>query len=261
MTSGAAIARWRLLAAAPVILLAGAAAAQVPDWRAAAPALPLDGEVRPLRAPVAIGGAAWGPWRRLCREQTLRPGRPPQRDCLTIAEARIEGDTARLTFAQEATGLRIAAVRGADGRVTEFAAPRPPGSSAPADEAREGLVASWRAQFATLSLERRRIAPQEAFPMPVEGSAATGRCRAEGVSAIGGRQVLVARCAVELAGRLRGNGPPTEVAIFARLAIDVPTGMVAAQGYATRVETFTEAAGGARRSSGVVVTPSRVVLE
>ncbi len=167
----------------------------------------------------------------------------------------------RLTLAQEATALRIAATRGADGRVTEFAAPRPPGSSAAADEARDGLVASWRAQFATLSLERRRIAPQEAFPMPVEGSAETGRCRAEGVSAIGGRQVLVARCAVELAGRLRGNGPPAEVAIFARLAIDVATGMVAAQGYATRVETFNETAGGARRSSGVVVTPSRVALE
>jgi hypothetical protein len=37
--------------------------------------------------------------------------------------------------------------------------------------------------------------------------------------------------------------------------------MVAAQGYATRMETFTEAAGGARRSNGVVVTPSRVTLE
>jgi hypothetical protein len=261
MTSGARIVPRRILAAVAALLLAGTAAAQAPDWRAAAPALPLEGEVRPLRAPVAIGGAAWGPWRRLCREQTVRPGRPPQRDCLTVAEARIEGEAVRLTLAQEATGLRISATRGADGRVTEFAAPRPPGSSAAADQAREGLVAAWRAQFATLSLERRRIAPQEAFPMPVEGSTASGRCRAEGVSAIGGRQVLVARCAVELAGRLRGNGPPAEVAIFARLAIDVATGMVAAQGYATRVETFAEAAGGARRSSGVVVTPSRVMLE
>ncbi|WP_198378343.1 hypothetical protein, partial [Neoroseomonas rubea] len=143
----------------------------------------------------------------------------------------------------------------------EFAAPRPEGSGAAADAARDGLVAAWRAQFATLSLERRRIAPAEDFPMPVEGSATGGRCRPEGTSAIGGRAVLVARCGVELAGRLRGSGTTMQVAISARLAIDTATGMVAAQGYATRMETFTDIAGGGRRSSGVVVTPSRVLLE
>ncbi|MBP0465750.1 hypothetical protein J5Y09_17615 [Roseomonas sp. PWR1] len=243
------------------LALAGPAAAQAPDWRASAPPLPLDGEVRPLRAPVAIGGTAWGPWRRVCREQTLRPGRPMQRDCLTVAEAQAEGDAVRLSLAQEATGLRIAARRGADGRVTEFSAPRPQGSGAAADAARAGLVAAWRAQFETLSLERRRVAPGEDFPMPVEGSAATGRCRPEGTAAIGGRAVLVARCAVELAGRLRGSGATMQVAIAARLAIDTATGMVAAQGYATRMETFTEATAGGRRSNGVVVTPSRVMLE
>jgi hypothetical protein len=68
--------------------------------------------------------------------------------------------------------------------------------------------------------------------------------------------VVVARCAVELAGPLRGSGAEARIAIFARLAVDVPSGMIVAQGYATRIETF---AGG--RSNGVVVAPSRVVLE
>ena len=71
------------------------------------------------------------------------------------------------------------------------------------------------------------------------------------------RTVVVARCAVELAGRLRGGESDARVAIFARVAVDVATGMVSAQNYATRIETF--AANG--RSNGVVVTPSRVFLE
>ena len=71
------------------------------------------------------------------------------------------------------------------------------------------------------------------------------------------RAVLLARCGVELAGRLRGGEAEARVAIFARLAIDTATGMVAAQGYATRIETFRPDG----RSNGVVVTPSRVVLE
>lgn len=238
-------------------LLAGSALAQQGDWRAAAPALPLDGPVRAATAPVAIGGLAWGPWRRICREQTLRPGRPPQRDCLAVAEARPEAGGTRLVLRQEATGLRISAFRTEDGRVTEFAAIRPDGSAPPPEPARDGLLAAWRTQFAAISMERRTLGPREDFPMPVEGSPRGGLCRVEGNGSIGQRPVLVARCAVELAGRLRGGEAEARVAIFARLAVDTATGMVAAQGYATRIETF--AADG--RSNGVVVTPSRVVLE
>lgn len=243
--------------AAALLLLAAPAAAQPGDWRAAAPVLALDGAVRPLSAPVAIGGAAWGPWQRLCREQATRPGRPMQRDCLAVAAARPEAGGMRLTLVQDQVGLRISALRGSDGRVMEFAALRADGGAAPPEAARDGLVAAWREQFATLSLERRRIAPREDVPLPVAGSARGGTCRPEGTAALGGRPVLVARCAVELAGRLRGGGSEARVAIFARMAIDIATGMVAAQGYATRIETF----GADGRSNGVVVTPSRVVLE
>jgi hypothetical protein len=243
--------------AVAVLLAAAPAAAQPGDWRAAAPVLALEGTVRPLAAPLAIGGTAWGPWRRLCREQATRPGRPAQRDCLTVAEARPDAGGMRLTLVQEQLRLRVSALRGADGRLVEFVAVGAEGAPAPPDPARDGLVAAWREQFATLSLERRRIAPREDVSLPIAGSARGGTCRPEGTVALGGRPVLVARCAVELAGRLRGGESEARVAIFARIAIDIATGMVVAQGYATRIETF--AANG--RSNGVVVTPSRVVLE
>ena len=240
--------------AAALLLVAGPAAAQ--DWRAAAPVLPLDGPVQALPGAVAIGGSAWGPWRRLCREQQERAGRPLRRDCLTVAEARVEGEAMRLTLVQDGTGLRVAARRDVEGRVTEFAAQRADGSAPAADAARDGLLAAWRAQFETLSLTRRRIAPREQFRLPVEGSPQGGRCRAEGLATIRGRPALAAHCAIELAGALRGSGAEARVGIFARVAVDVASGMIVAQGYATRIETF---AGG--RSNGVVVTPSRVVLE
>ena len=237
--------------------LATPALAQTTDWRSAAPLLPLQGAIRQITTPIAIGGAGWGPLRSICREQTARPGRPPQRDCLTVAEVRPERGGTRLLLVQERSGLRIAALRGTDGRITEFAAIQPDGTAPPPDEARDALLANWRAQFATLSLPVRRIAGREDFAMRVEGAAQGGTCRAEGQSTIGQRPVVVARCAVELAGRLRGGDSDARVAIFARVAIDVATGLVSAQGYATRIETF--AANG--RSNGVVITPSRVVLE
>ena len=213
--------------------------------------------MRPLGAPLAIGGTAWGPWRSICREQATRPGRPMQRDCLSVAEARPEAGGMRLTLLQEGVGLRISVLRTAEGRIADFSALRPDGSPAPPDAARDGLLAAWRQHFASLSLERRRILPGEDVALPIEGSPRGGTCRPEGTAALGGRPVLVARCAVELAGRLRGGDSEARIAIFARIAIDIAAGMVVSQGYATRIETF--GAGG--RSNGVVVTPSRIVLE
>ncbi len=248
----------RLIPLLPLLLLPlPAAAQQTADWRAAAPALPLQGAIRPIVSPVAIGGAGWGPWRRICREQTTRPGRTPERSCLTVVEIRPERGGTRIVLAQDSSGLRIAALRGADGRITEFFAVQPDGTAPPPDEARDALLATWRAQFATLSLPVRNITGREDFTMRVEGQARGGSCRAEGLATVAQRQVVVARCAVELAGRLRGGESDARVAIFARVALDVATGLVSAQGYATRIETF--APNG--RSNGVVITPSRVTLE
>lgn len=245
------------MAGLALALLAGTALGRTADWRSAAPPLPLDGAVRPAAAPVALGGAAWGPWRRICREQNADPRRPPRRDCLTVAARQEEAGATRLTLVQDGTGLRIGLRRDDEGRVTDFAALLPDGRPAPPDAARDGLLAAWRSQFDQLSLTRRVIRPRQDFPLPVPGSAQGGICRPEGQATLGGRGVLVARCAVELGGRLRGGESQARIAIFAHVALDVATGMVAAQGYATRIETF----GGGGRSNGVVVTPSRVFLE
>jgi hypothetical protein len=174
-----------------------------------------------------------------------------------VAEARPEAGGMRLTLVQERAGLRISALRTAEGRIAEFAALGADGAAAAPDAARDALLVAWREQFATLSLERRRVAPREDFALPVDGSARGGTCRPEGSAAIARRPVLVARCAVELAGRLRGGAAQARIAIFARVAVDTATGMVAAQGYATRIETF----GPDGRSNGVVVALSRVTLE
>jgi len=244
-----------LIVAAPAAALAQGAPAQPPDWRIVAPALTLEGPVRPLAGPVQLGGSAWGPWRNLCREQATQAGRPPQRDCLAVGEARAEGPAMRLTLVQPRSGLRVSALRTVEGVVSEFRAVRSDGSPPPPDAGRDGLVAYWRAQFAAVSLRRQAVTARDGFSMPIEGSPRGMACLAEGTSAVGGRPVLVARCEVALTGRLRDS--ETRVAIFARIAVDVPTAMVVAQSYATRIETF----GATGRSNGVVVTPTRVTLE
>jgi hypothetical protein len=126
----------------------------------------------------------------------------------------------------------------------------------PPDAARDGALVPWRRQFESWSLTARRLAPGAIFEMPIPDQARGATCRPEGLSRLSARQVLVAICAVELAGPLGNTGQEARIAIAGRVAIDVPTGMIAAQGYAARIETFN---GG--RSNGVVVLPSRHWLE
>ncbi|MFM8616031.1 MAG: hypothetical protein ACKOC9_15230 [Alphaproteobacteria bacterium] len=233
--------------------LCGASAyAQAPDWRSVAPPLPLSAPVTPATAPVAIGGAAWGPWRKLCREQWDRLDRAPRRDCLNVAG--VERDTparaTRLMLAPEALrGERLAVLRRDDGGITSF-------THEPPDAARDGALLPWRRHFESWSLTARRIAVGGTFELPVPDSPRGVTCRAEGLSRIEARQVLVAICAVELAGRLGNRGEEARIAIAGRIAIDLPSAMIVAQGYASRIETF---AGG--RSNGVVITAARHWLE
>lgn len=256
-------ARWRPRAGAALLLalLAAPAAAQAPDWRAAAPALPLQGPLRPITTPVAIGGVGWGPWRHICREQTDRPGRAPTRDCLTVAAVQPEPGGTRLVLVQDRTGLRMSVLRGTDGRIGGFAALRADGTNLPPDEARDGLLAAWRDQFATLSLQAQRIVARQIYELPIPGSGRGMSCRAHGMGTIAQRRVLVATCGIELAGSMGSASVPMEVHIAALMAVDVETGMVANQSYATRIERFATTPEGQRRSVGVVVNPSRVFLE
>ena len=242
---------WRLVVFALSFFSAGAFA-QAPDWRTAAPPLPLSTPITAMTAAVSVGGAAWGPWRKLCREHWERLDRTPRRDCLNVAavERDASARAARISLAPEVLrGERLAVMRRDDGAITSF-------THEPPDAARDGALAPWRRHFESWSLTARRIQPNATFNLPVPDSPRGVTCRPEGLSRIGARQVLVAICAVELAGGLGNTGQEARIAMVGRIAIDVPTGMIVAQGYASRIETFR---GG--RSNGVVITAARNVLE
>lgn len=230
----------------------GGALAQAPDWRSAAPPLPLTAALRPISGPVAIGGSGWGPWRKLCREQWERLDRAPRRDCLTVTSAERDAPARgwRLILAPLALGgERLSVLRRDDGSIAEF-------THSPPDPARDGALRPWQRHVESWSLTARRIAPGAPFELHVPENPRGITCRAEGLSQIGARQVLVAICAVELAGSLGNTGQQARIAIAGRIAIDIPTAMIVAQGYATRIETFTN-----ERSNGVVITAARDGLE
>jgi hypothetical protein len=233
--------------------LCGASAfAQAPDWRSVAPPLPLSAPVTPITAPVAIGGVAWGGWRKLCREQWERLDRAPRRDCLNVAgiERDAPARATRLILAPEALrGERLAMLRRDDGGIVSF-------THEPPDAARDDALLPWRRHFESWSLTARRIPSGVTFELPVPDSPRGVTCRPEGLSRIAARQVLVAICAVELAGRIGNTGQEARIAMAGRIAIDLPSAMIVAQGYASRIETF---AGG--RSNGVVVTAARHWME
>jgi hypothetical protein len=102
---------------------------------------------------------------------------------------------------------------------------------------------------------------REVFDLQVRDSARGMRCRTEGTAAVNGRAAVVLMCGVELAGAMGSSATYMEVQISARMAVDTATGMVIAQSYATRVERFSVAADGRRRTVGAVVTPTRVTME
>jgi hypothetical protein len=233
-------------------LSSAGAAAQTPDWRSAAPPLPLTAPITPITAAVSIGGTAWGPWRRLCREQWERLDRTPRRDCLAVAgvERDAPARAARISLAPEVLrGEKLAVLRRDDGGITSF-------THDPPDAARDGALTPWRRHFESWSLTARRIQPSVTFELPVPDNPRGVTCRPEGLSRIEARQVLVAICAVELAGRLGNTGQEARIAMAGRIAIDLPSAMIVAQGYASRIETF---AGG--RSNGVAITAARHWLE
>jgi hypothetical protein len=201
---------------------------------------------------VAIGGVAWGGWRKLCREQWERLDRAPRRDCLNVAgiERDAPARATRLILAPEALrGERLAMLRRDDGGIVSF-------THEPPDAARDDALLPWRRHFESWSLTARRIPSGVTFELPVPDSPRGVTCRPEGLSRIAARQVLVAICAVELAGRIGNTGQEARIAMAGRIAIDLPSAMIVAQGYASRIETF---AGG--RSNGVVVTAARHWME
>ena len=237
---------------AACLLLAGAAQAEDrAALMARAPAMPLDGAVAPLAGPVAVGGAGWGPFRRLCVAQAMLrpsdgqelPSAPPT--CIDVIGARREGEVWRLALRTDrvrgTARVDFATTRDAEGRVGEAEITIPPGVPEPPVEMMARLRAIFRIAIQAHGVERTTLGPGGAFLMPlpvgaidpgmrIEGGGLA--CRAEGESAVGGRRVVVAACAARGGGE-ESPGRAMTIEIAGRFAIDVETGMVLRHGYAS----------------------------
>jgi len=231
------------------------------------------GRLVPLEAPLEVGRAGWGPFGRVCTETSdLNRGSPRAGPTLCL----------RLRAAREAAGWRVhaqpeargtaagplyAMLRRDDGTVSEVTA-EPPGGTAPlTPEQRAGLLATGRATLESLGIPRQRLTPGARFTLPLprvtEGQGDTGRgldCLPEGRASLGGREVVAARCLARLEGRLTPTALGS-VIVAGQFAVDVETGLLVGQSYATRVETFTTTPGQPPRSNGVVMTLSRTRIE
>ena len=85
-------------------------------------------------------------------------------------------------------------------------------------------------------------------------------CVPESRAILAGRAVVVARCLTRLEGNLGANAT-AQVVIAGNFALDIETGLLLAQGYATRIETFDTTGGRAPRSNGVLITTTRTRIE
>lgn len=217
---------------------------------ARAPAITLDGALSPLTAPVAVGGAGWGPFTRLCvRRMLVAPdGREfPASDptCLQVTEAREESGVWHLTLStgplQNGIGVTFTLTRDAAGQVGPADFTVPEGLPAPPPEMVGRLRAVFRAMVRAHAVEPLRVAPGEGFVMDLplgdvmEGLQVEGggfACQPEGTGTIAGRSVVQAACTLRATGELR-PGRPMEIAAAGRFALDVATGLVLRHGYAS----------------------------
>lgn len=263
--------RWRSLL---ILLLAlpHQALAQGAEVMRLAPPIPGLSRITPLAAPVEVTRAGWGPFRRLCTEYTRHPGRAAHvaRTLCLEAVAVAEPGGWRVQVQPEAIGTAASpsyAMRRADDGVVSDVTATPPAGSAPLrPEQRAGLQASARVLLESLGIRRQVLMPGATFALPlpqtVEGQQASRglNCLPEGRARLSGRDVVVARCLARLEGRLTDTATGS-VTIAGSFAIDIETGVLLGQGYATRTETFTAPQGQAPRSNGVVLMTALTRLE
>jgi hypothetical protein len=221
-----------------------------------APALELGGPVAAMNAPVTLGGAGWGPFRRMCVDRRGaarddRPGPLTSASCLEVVEADEQaGGVWRLTLRVEPRGGRhpisFTVTRDGRGQVGEAELHIPPGLDRPPPEVAAHLAQVLRTAVAANAMERTEVRPAAGFimPLPLEGVAPDIRylegerglaCTPQGLVAINGREALVASCA----GRAQFDQAPgtTTVGLGGHFAIDTGTGMVVRHSYATHIVT------------------------
>ncbi len=217
---------------------------------ARAPRLGLEGKVAALTAPIEIGGAGWGAFRRLCvARMVVRPdgGETPEseKSCVTVAGATREGATWRLTMRtgpiRGGPSLEFSTSRDAGGIVGPVAVEIPAGQPAPPPEKLERLRGVLRLLVAVHGLPRMTVTPGVPFAMTlplgdvgadlkVDGGGFA--CRPEGTARRNGRAVLVAACSARGREEL-AEGWTATVDMAGRFAIDVETGMVLQHNYAS----------------------------
>lgn len=241
---------WRLSLVAMVLAAGTALAEDRAALMARAPEIALDGPVSPLAGPVQLGGAGWGPFRRLCVARAVlgdggreTPAAPPS--CLVVEEARAEGAVWHLALRTDPVGgrprVQFTTTRDGRGDVGPVTIAVPDGVAAPPPAMMERLRAIFRAAIAAHGVERVEVAAGGRFLMPlplgevtpdlrVEGGGFA--CVAEGEARVGGRRVVVAACGAPARGEVSpGRAMTLEVA--GRFAIDVETGLVLRHGYAS----------------------------
>lgn len=214
------------------------------------PALDLAAAPVPLAAPLAVGGAGWGAFKRLCVTRHLiqpdgREVLETEPSCFTATEVRQDGATWHLNLLTDPLrgGPRVAfaTTRDAEGAVGTVAVTIPPDQPAPPPAMMDRLQTVFRIMIEAHATRRRTIEPGARFLLPLALSAADPDttaedggfvCMPDGTASLRGRAVLVATCR----GTARtdiGDGAISRIDIAGRFAIDVETGMILQHRYAS----------------------------
>jgi hypothetical protein len=250
--------RWAMMAAALALTGAPARAEDAAALLARAPALDLDGPVRPLAAPLEVARAGWGPFRRLCVAPLIRrqdgtevPTAPPS--CLVVEEAREEaGGTWRLRLRTDMHGrgpeIGLLVRRDAEGRFGPVEIVPPEGVTPPTPAQSALLHRVFQAALEAHGLGRTTLAPGARFVLPfplaaverelhVEGGGF--QCEPAGEATQAGRRVVVATCTAR-AGSVAPATRRMSLEAAGRFAIDVEAGLVLRHGYASFLVTEAE---------------------
>lgn len=243
-----------LLLAAPALAQPKPAAPIGPEPDASllkrTPALSLAAPPRPLTAPLTIGGAGWGPFKRLCvTRHLIQPDgkEVPETEpsCFTVTAATEKGATWQLDMLSDPIrgGPRIAfaATRNAAGTVGDVTVTPPEGVAAPPPAVLARLHKVFRVMLEAHGLRATTLAPKSPFLLPlqlaeadpdttVEGGGFT--CMPDGTATLRRRPVLVATCRATARTDL-GDEAIGRVDIAGRFAIDTETGLVLQHRYSS----------------------------
>ena len=243
-----------LLLAAPALAQPKPAAPIGPEPDASllkrTPALSLAAPPRPLTAPLTIGGAGWGPFKRLCvTRHLIQPDgkEVPETEpsCFTVTAATEKGATWQLDMLSDPIrgGPRIAfaATRNAAGTVGDVTVTPPEGVAAPPPAVLARLHKVFRVMLEAHGLRATTLAPKSPFLLPLqlaeadpdttaEGGGFT--CTPNGTATLRRRPVLVATCRATARTDL-GDEAIGRVDIAGRFAIDTETGLVLQHRYSS----------------------------